>query len=147
MHNHENIRRFLKFSAVIGGILPIVFWLTLIFSFDTPKIAFATMLAVIIHEFGHFLAILLLKKEILGLRGALSGLRIKSELSSYTADFVIYSGGPLANLAAAIIYAACFSGEHAVIFVTVNLATCFSNLLPAEGYDGYGMIKCIILKT
>ena len=146
MHNNENESIFSKIARFMVAILPVLFWLSLIFSFDTPKIAMLTLIAVAIHECGHFITMLLLGKDIKGFRGAISGLRIKSELCSYGSEFIIYAAGPLANVIAAMLSAFFFTGEHMETFCTVNIATALSNLLPIEGYDGYGMLRCLMMK-
>ncbi len=146
MHNNEFIQFFRKFALLSVGVLPVVFWFSLIFSFDTPAVAVSTLIAVAIHECGHFLTIIFLGKKIEGFRGTLSGLRIKRGYVSYGSEFLIYLGGPLANAAAALIASFFLSFEYAKALFAVNFATCISNLLPAEGYDGYGMLRCLLTR-
>ena len=146
MHNNEFSHFFYKFALLVVGVLPFIFWFTLIFSFDTPEVAVTTLLAAAVHECGHLVAILLLGNNIKGFRGTLSGPRIRSDTLSYGAEFMIYLSGPLANALLALFSSFFLSIEYARILFTVNLATCISNLLPAEGYDGYGMLRCLLMK-
>ena len=65
-------------------VLPIFFWLFLIFGFDEPSMALWTIIAAVIHESGHIIYIISKKKLRLNIRGVLSGFRIKTNsLLSY----------------------------------------------------------------
>ena len=147
MHNNEFSRFFYKIALVAVGILPVIFWFSLIFSFDTPKIAFTTLIAVLTHEAGHLLAIFLLNKKIDSFRGTVSGFKIRSGALSYKAEFLIYLGGPLANAVLALISLLFTKHEYAQVICALNIATCISNLIPAEGYDGYGLLRCFLMKN
>ena len=146
MHNNEFILFLRKATLLLVGFLPVLFWLSLVFSFDTPDAAAATIVSILIHEAGHLIAITLLGEGIYGLRGALSGLRIKTDRSSYGGEFIIYLGGPLANAAAALSAMLFLPADYAEMLIAVNTTTCISNLLPAEGYDGYGMLRCLLFR-
>jgi hypothetical protein len=146
MHNNEFEAILSKFATFTDGILPIFFWLFLIFSFDSPKIAAATVIAIAIHELGHIVSILCIGGDLSGMRGAISGLRIKGRAPSYGSELLIYLGGPLANAMAALISLLFLPNEFAEVHFAVNFATCISNLLPVEGYDGYGILRCLVMK-
>ena len=140
MHNNEKKGTLFKCIFILNQFLPMLFWLTLILGFEEPSGAWMTVLAAVIHESGHVLFLKFNKKRG-DFRGVISGMRIKScGVLSYGEEIMRYAAGPLANLAAAAI-AILFESEMAMIFGALNLATACSNLLPVEGYDGYGILR------
>ena len=123
--------------------LPCIFWILIIFGFDAPYIAVMTILAAGIHELGHISAMLLFKNLSPIPSGHLSGFRIKNiSSSSYLTELTVLAAGPLMNLATYLILLpfSC-TGGYLYLFSIINAATGLSNLLPAEGYDGYGILK------
>ena len=125
------------------SVLPILFWVSIIFGFDTPCIAILTIVAAILHELGHYLAIFCLSGG--GqLRGHSSGFRIKQQESlSYRKQIFVLLSGPLLNI---LIFFICLPfGDrlygYIKLFGYINAATGVSNLLPLEGYDGYGALR------
>jgi hypothetical protein len=131
------------------SILPIIFWVSLIFGFDTPYVAVLTIISAVAHELGHCAAIYLLSGEIGRVRGHSSGLRIKrGEALAYKREIMILLAGPSVNLALFLIlslFGNAMAG-YIRIFAFINLATGLSNLMPFEGYDGYGAI-CEALRS
>ena len=135
---------FIFAQSLSESILPLIFWVFLIFGFDVPYIAILTIISAMIHEFGHIAAIAYLcgRYEIPG--GRLFGFRIKRKGQlSYRGEYAVLAAGPLVNLA---VFALTFPfraslGGYIGIFGFVNLATAVSNLIPVEGYDGYGIIE------
>ena len=141
----RTVMRFIK--ALSESILPLVFWVFLIFGFDVPYIAILTIVSALIHEMGHIGAIAYLsgKYEIPG--GRLFGFRIKrGESLSYKDECAILAAGPLINIAIFALTLPFSKGLNGYIgiFGFVNLATAVSNLIPVEGYDGYGIIEQIL---
>ena len=127
-------------------ILPIAFWVLLIFGFDKPYIALITLLCAVIHEIGHYTAILLLKCDTGTPIGHFSGFRIKKKnIVSYRKSIIIFLGGPMANFAFGMLFflPSFFSGYSFWVFA-INIGTAFSNLLPIRGYDGYNIMFSII---
>ena len=125
------------------NILPVVFWLCLIYSFDNPTVASITVLAMIIHEFGHIACIFILTGDFYLPRGDLTGLRIvKNKMATYLHQLLLYASGIISNLVAVIIVFSlpCARNSFIELFITINLATALSNLLPVEGYDGYKIL-------
>ena len=143
MHNNEIKGKIRSFTKILGTLLPLLFWISLIFSFDSPCVACATLICIGIHELGHVAVIFLLGRSPSRLRGILSGMKIKAICPSYREELLTYLGGPLANFTAALAALPFLKNEYAAILFAVNAATCFSNLLPVEGYDGYGILRCI----
>ena len=126
------------------SVLPLLFWVFLIFGFDSPDIAVLTIAAAIIHELGHISALLLLGRSAT-LRSHLSGFRIKAAMSGYREELIVLAAGPLANIAVFIILLPFFGSGNGYIgtVALVNLLSAVSNLLPVEGYDGYGMLYSV----
>ena len=128
-------------------VLPMFFWFILIFGFDEPLMAVITLAAAVLHECGHIGYLMMRKKVSPTLRGVLSGFRIKTKvIMSYREERAFYFAGPLVNLLlfafASLLYP--IFGEFCVIFALINLVSALSNLLPIEGYDGYGIIRATI---
>ena len=142
MHNNEKRRLLHRLIATLNQFLPMLFWVTLILGFEEPTAAGLTVLAAIIHEGGHILFLKI--KRIRGdWRGVISGMRIKSgDIMTYGEEIMLYAAGPLANLVTAAI-AMPFGSDAALMLGMLNLATAFSNLLPVEGYDGYGILRVL----
>lgn len=135
-------------ELLASSILPIIFWVSLIFGFDTPYIAILTLISAVMHEIGHWLVIRLLSRSA-RLRGHTTGFRIKEDgMLTYKGEIAVMIGGPLMNIAiflATLPFRGVMSG-YLRILGYVNLATGISNLMPLEGYDGYGAI-CMLLRS
>ena len=130
-------------------VLPIFFWLFLIFGFDEPSMALWTIIAAVIHESGHIIYIISKKKLRLNIRGVLSGFRIKTAASlSYDEEIRMYLSGPLANLVFFVLFSilSCYLNKDFSFAAIINLATALSNLLPIDGYDGYHVLMTLIQK-
>lgn len=133
--------------AMLLNILPVIFWLCLIYSFDEFMGANVTVLAMIIHEMGHILCIFIFTGKFDLPRGDITGLRIdKTKINSYGYDLALYSAGIIFNFIAVAIMLVLKNrfGEFATLFITINLATAISNMLPVEGYDGYKIITSLL---
>lgn len=132
----------MKIIKFVSSLLHPIFWCLLIFGFEEPCYAVATLICAVVHEIGH-LAFAEKKK----IRGVLSGFRIESSsMESYRQRILTYLGGPLANVLFFILCLALnpvFEGYFLLLGI-FSLATAASNLLPIEGYDGYGILLSII---
>ena len=149
MHNNEISRLFLIFFKLLTYILPIFFWILIIFGFDEPYFAILTILSALIHEGGHIAFLWLRGSGFRSIRGVVYGIKIKKALSlSYDDEILLYFSGPAANLLVATISASLSLrvGEYVLEFAAVNFATAVSNLLPIRSYDGYGMLDSMIKK-
>ena len=147
MHNHKKHHTFLHFLKLLLLYLPSLFWILLIFGFDTPYIAVLTILAALIHECGHIGYLLSNKSNDPKLKFHISGFRITSrKTNSYLSDAHLYFAGPAANFVTAAVTRPFVHsyGDYAFMFLTINLATAISNLLPIKGYDGYGAIRSLL---
>lgn len=127
-----------------GSILPIIFWVSLIFGFDVPYVAMLTIISAILHEMGHCITIYALTGKNGEVRGHSSGFRIRrTEALTYKKEILILLSGAAVNIALYLIalpFGNALDG-YVRVFALVNLATGLSNLLPLEGYDGYGAIS------
>ncbi len=147
MHNNEKNTFFTTFCTLTKRLLPSLFWILLIFSFDELQIALLSLTAILIHEVGHFVFLNIIGKKSSRMRSALNGLRIKgTQRMNYEEEFLLYLSGPVANLLAAVLiyFSPTIPSDFSNAFVTINLATAISNLLPIQGYDGYGMIRSLL---
>ena len=129
-------------------ILPIAFWVLLLFGFDKPYIALITLICAVVHELGHYAAILLLKFDTGTPIGHFSGFRIRGKsIISYGKSILVFLGGPIANLifAGLFLIPALFGGYAFMLFI-INIGTAISNLLPIKGYDGYNVLLSLIKK-
>ena len=145
-------KRALKRSQIIDMfccVLSTAFWVLVLFGFEQPELAITTLICAFIHEFGHFICIILLNRKDFKFRGVINGFRIQSKgIHSYDEEILIYLSGPFANIFALIV-CLILSGLTDRNFITIgviNLVTALSNLLPIKGYDGYGAIKSFINK-
>ena len=118
----------------------------MIFAFEKPSEGALTLLSALIHESGHFLYSYLFLNEWRIPLGRLNGFKMKkSSLISYGHELCLYLSGPVANLladAAALPFFVA-SGGFARDFLIINSLTMASNLLPVEGYDGYGVLMTL----
>lgn len=130
-----------------GSVLPIIFWLSVIFGFDAPYFAVLTIISAVIHEIGHGIAISALSEKAGKLRGHSTGFRIKeNSLISYPREIAVMLAGPLSNILIFLLtlpFGNAFFG-YARALGFINLATGLSNLLPLEGYDGYGALLTLL---
>ncbi|MBR7117474.1 MAG: hypothetical protein IKC87_07195 [Clostridia bacterium] len=128
------------------SVLPIIFWCSLLFGFDSPDIAILTVLSALIHELGHITVIILTKREA-KLDAHVSGFRIRTSSASYRDEILQLLGGPFSNILFFLVTIPFFNAleGYIALFGIVNLLTGLSNLVPIEGYDGYGIIKRLLL--
>ena len=140
--NHYRIIEVLELFA--SSILPIIFWISIIFGFDTPYIAILTILSAAIHEIGHYTMIVYFTERKTEIRGHATGFRIKhNTFLSYPKEIAILLAGPISNIIIFILtlpFGYALSG-YLKFFGYINLATGISNLLPLEGFDGYGALS------
>jgi len=148
MHNNEFKHFFSRLLSFFDSVLPLLFWISVILSFDELPIAALTMVCALIHELGHIILLILISGEDFKLRGVISGLRISDQrMKSYRDELMLYLSGPTINIlfSAISLFALPYHREFAITFCALNFATAISNLLPIEGYDGYGALKSVLL--
>ena len=148
MHNNEFFHFLLCTLKGINRILPVLFWISVMLSFDETPIAMLTLTCALTHEVGHILTLIVFSDDSFTLKGVSSGLRITGQrLRSYKKEIMLYLSGPFFNIVFAFLSVLLKTKNpgFASTFAVLNLATAFSNLLPIEGYDGYGAIKSFLL--
>ena len=133
---------------LLKKFLPIAFWVLLMLGFNSAYAAILTILAALIHEGGHLIFSLSFSHKRSSLiKSDLSGFRIRTRYLSYKEELITAIGGPIANLAAGLLFFIIPFGkgfkEYATTFGILNIMTMISNLLPIEGYDGYKAISAI----
>lgn len=122
-------------------LLPLMFWTFLIFGFDSPDIAILTIVAAIIHELGHIIAASLAGRST-RLRSHMSGFRIRARGGGYAEELLTLAGGPISNILIFMLTLpfSALGGGYISLLGYINLLSGLSNLLPIEGYDGYGLL-------
>ena len=140
MKNFTRHRTIEFLELLSGSVLPIIFWVSLIFGFDVPYVAILTLICAVMHEGGHIGAISCLSKSTAKLRGHSSGFRISlSSPMSYQNEIAVILSGPCINIATFLLllpFGNALDG-YLRFFGYISLATGLSNLLPIDGYDGY----------
>ena len=149
MKNLTRYRIIELLELLAGSVLPIIFWVSLIFGFDAPYLAILTIISALMHEMGHTVAIFILSKEKASLRGHSTGFRIKTtDILPYPLEITILLAGPCVNVCAFLLtlpFGDALCG-YVRMLGYINLATGVSNLLPLEGYDGYGAL-CTLFRS
>ena len=144
MHYYTKKSVFSMVFHILNDILPSLFWVLLIFGFSEWQIGVITLVSALIHECGHIGYLNHIKKGAKRLYAKHDGLRIKAACTlSYREERRMYISGPLANIISAFITLpfVIYNVKYANEFFVINLANAASNLLPIEGYDGYGIIR------
>ncbi len=148
MHINELKTKLLILIKGFERFLPLLFWIFFLYGFDEPYIAGLTVIAAAIHECGHEGLLFLRTGRVSPIKSVLSGMRISANCRlSYRDEMLLYLFGPLANLLAAgvaLLFLPVF-GKKVFLFSVINLASALANLLPVEGYDGYGAIRAAML--
>ncbi len=139
----------MKLLKIGEKVLPLVFWVFIIFAFDTPRFAILTIAAAAIHEAGHIL--FGNSRGIMRLFPAAhpTGFRIKPKrLGSYKDELILLLGGPVSNFTSSLLFGIIFALTGRAFFFDfafLNLLTALANLLPIRGYDGYRIIEVLLL--
>jgi len=140
MHIRKKLFTLIKWLA--NKVLPLFFWVFLIFGFDKPYISILTILSALIHELGHIAPLLLSHAFSLPAPSLRGFLLSPTKILSYKEKIVCAIGGPVSNIILffALLFFGATSNEYLLVFALINLATGLSNLIPIEGYDGYSIL-------
>ena len=142
----------MKVLILLEKILPLAFWIMLIFGFNSPYISVLTILSALLHEIGHILFTITFTPEKTSLPSPdLLGFKIKTRSLSYKEEFRSALGGPALNMLIGIsclILAEIFGlSEYVQILGIINVLTAMTNLMPIEEYDGYRIISSLLNLT
>ena len=79
------------------------------------------------------------------LRSHLSGFRIRVGMGGYAEQILLLAAGPLVNLAVFLLTLPLsgLANGYFLMIGYINLLSALSNLLPIEGYDGYGILMTL----
>lgn len=122
------------------------FWILVLFGFDSTAGALMTLLAAVIHETGHILALFVLGHTDGVPMPRMPGFSIGIHPTlSYKEDIVVSLAGPMANLVTAAMLLP--MREATWEMIAISLLTALSNLLPVKGYDGYRILAALIALT
>ena len=139
----------MKLLKFLERLLPLAFFVFVVFAFDTPRLALFTLAAAVIHESGHVLFGASRKIVHLLPSPHPTGFRITPKRSiSYKDELILLIGGPVSNIIVFFLSFFTFyitKKESFFDFAFVNFLTAFANLLPIKGYDGYRITETAIL--
>lgn len=143
MHIYKKNIFSVRFLEICLMFLSGLFWILALFGFDEPAVAFITLIAVAIHEFGHEAMLFILKKPLRLPLPRANGFKIKPHaLLSYKEEIAVLVAGPFANLIFALIALPFLSKyESLQLFSVINGLTALTNLIPVRGYDGYKILS------
>lgn len=143
MHIYKKNIFSVRFLEICLMLLSGLFWILALFGFDEPAVAFITLIAVAIHEFGHEAMLFILKKPLRLPLPRANGFKIKPHaLLSYKEEIAVLVAGPFANLIFALIALPFLSKyESLQLFSVINGLTALTNLIPVRGYDGYKILS------
>ncbi len=131
----------LHIFVLLKNWLGALFWIMLMLGFSDAAMTLQTIVAAAIHELGHILVMLILKRDFSLPKAVTSGLRIKTKAPlSYRDEILVCLGGPMIN----VVFALMFFG-YAKGFAVINIATALSNLIPLPEHDGYRILYDILL--
>lgn len=138
----------MKILHFLERVLPLLFWILLMLGFDLTYVAILTLIAALLHEGGHLIALTICKKRTNPLPSpTMRGFIISIKGLSYKEELLVALCGPLVNLILGLtLISLPISSPHFAYmrdFGILNLITAASNLIPIEGYDGYRICHCI----
>lgn len=134
LHSKLNLR----FSCVTISPL-LVFFLCCLYYFGWGNLLGKLILAAILHEVGHLMILLILRKKVFDIEFGCMGAKIKTESLSYAEEILCAVSGPLINL---LLYAI-FLGKDAS-FAACNLILALYNSLPVYPLDGGRVFKSVL---
>lgn len=139
----------MKKAFCLASALVLLFLCCFLIASEPPKTVFSLILAVLLHETGHVLAI---KAARLPLRGILllpfgAVLDTGTRLCSYLTECAVYLAGPLASFTGAALAVFGADAEKMNVsfyFCVLSLGLGCFNLLPLPGLDGAGAMRSLL---
>lgn len=136
-------------SAVLRILLLTILLFFLVFFLKGTEYIFLLLFSAFIHECGHILTAKILSVPFVRVRSGLFGLWMKYDFSvkSYLTEIIVSCFGAAFNVcAAALTLFLCRPfGLLPLFFVFSNLSLAVFNLMPVSGFDGIGILHCLIL--
>lgn len=146
MHFNKIKCRKAEMADMTVRIFSAIFWLLVLFGFDSTAGALMTLFAALIHEAGHLIALFVLGHTDGVPMPRMPGFSIGIHPTlSYKEDVVVSLAGPMANLATVAVLLP--MRDAAWEMIAISLLTALSNLLPVKGYDGYRILTALIALT
>ncbi len=130
----------IKFDFTFFAVIALLIFI------DTSGTAMLSLIASLLHETGHLVAILLCRAELQSIVFYGGGICIRSdlELLCFSKRLFIVSAGCMINLLISIIGFVFFQRSDAfLIFATVNGIICVFNLIPVGYFDGAEILDII----
>lgn len=128
-----------------------IFAITILFYADFSVYTLFVILAAVLHEAGHIIAIKAAKCPLSQISVYPFGAHIKADITrvSYKTELWIYLSGPLVNLFMFIIFVALafgfrFLSRQFLFFGFSNFALFLANILPVKGLDGGKTLECAL---
>jgi len=135
-------------SAALTGTAAVYFIFISICITEPPLFCVIFFLCAALHEIGHLAAARLCKAK--GkMVAAPSGIRVKTNAGlSYGKEAFIYAAGPAVNIimfiAALFLLRRGWRGDAIMLMAVLNAGLALFNLLPVAGFDGGGILSCIL---
>lgn len=135
-------------AALLLGTAAVYFIFICICITEPPLFCAVFFLSAAFHEVGHFAAARLCK-----VKGRMmatpSGFRVRTKTGlSYGKEAFIYVAGPAANIilfiAAFFLLRAGWRGDAIILAAALNAGLAIFNLLPVSGFDGGGILRCVL---
>ena len=123
-----------------------LFLLSVLLAFNAPRVSILVVVAMLVHEGGHALVLLLLGKSVRGIRfGAVGAKMSYSGRLSYREECLVCIAGPVANLLVGGLVFLCLhnKNEYFCLFSYVNFFYALTNLLPLPSYDGEKILRIL----
>lgn len=109
---------------------------------DTSTVVLQGLLACLLHEMGHYAALLQINNSVKQIRITVFGAKLMPEKSmNYDEELFVAATGPGVNLALAYLFCKIPEGDA---FAGMNLALGVFNLLPIGELDGSRMLRCLL---
>lgn len=129
---------------ISGGF---IFAVALLLYLDEQGVFLWAILACVLHEWGHYIAVKLVGGQVTSLRLTVVGGEMvlsRRHILSYGKELLTVLAGPGVNIGMAVLVINFLNGEWALLFAGLNLAIAFFNLMPVYPLDGGRILRLLI---